>query len=346
MSVGRSVGGVLVGALAVVVVVSAVVVGPSRVEAASVDLDFAPLTFDYADHTNVSPTSPDCSGAPSCVGKSVGDIVRFDGVAIVGSVVVDAVVTTSSCTDASITRYEVSDSWTSDNEYFRIRQSITAGGMCTYRFDFYVGGTFSGPGTGTPLTLRGLQLTALEVDNRQWVQFSSLDGYTLTTDTELTFEPATNRFQSTNLDGDLDTAPFQVVVAYREVQSLTVGFGRRTSADTNNFALAFRALSFGDHDTVDHGEVTVETPDPIDEGTPVPEIGWSTVPPVDPSVWTVPPMCAVYAPGDVGFATPLRGVVPAGVYVTHCDGGSSPSFVPIGFVDGVLEVGAVPRFTG
>lgn len=336
-------------AVAALLAAGALLVPARSSVAAEVDLDFAPLYFDYASHTNISPATPDCDsiGSP-CVGMTPGDIVRFDGVATVGGTVIDAVVTTLSCASASVTRYEVSSSWVTSNEYFKVREDITAGGMCTYRFDFYLGSTYSGPSTGTPVTLRGVQLTALEIDNRQWVQFSHFDGYTLTTDTKLTFDPVDNRFQSTNEDGSLDSAPFQVVVTYTSLQSVTVGFGRQTTAGTNNFALAFQALPFDGHDTIDHGEVVAETPDPIDEGTPVPEIGWTTEPPVDPGVWTVPPSCAAYAASDVTFSTPLRGTVPAGAYVTHCTGGESPSFEVTDHVDGVLVVRPVtaPVFTG
>ena len=276
-----------------------------------------------------------------------GDVVRFDAVATVGSTIVDAVVTTLACDDASVTRYEVSASWTEGNEYFRVRQDITAGGMCTYRFDFYLGGTYTGSGTGTPLTLRNLRLTALEIDNNQWVQFSPFNGYTLTTDTQLTYDPTNNRFQSTPVDGSLDTPPFQVVVTYAATQSVTVGFGRITTNSINNFALAFQALPFTGHDTIDRGEVVAETPDPIDESRPVPEIGFGTVPPTGPGVWTVPPTCSVHAPGDTTFSTPLSGRQPAGTYVTHCSGGTSTTFVPTAYVDGTLVVAPLtPRFTG
>ncbi len=343
------------GAGVVVVAVVAAVIGMSlalpvrSADAAVVDLDFAPLEFDYADHTNISPTTPDCDTAGNaCVGMQVGDIVRFNSVATVGGTVVDAAVTTTACTSAFVTRYEVSSSWTTSNEYFKVRQDITAGGMCSYRFDFYLGATYTGPGTGQPLTLRDVRMTALEIDNRQWVQFSRLDGYTLTANSELTFDPANNRFQSSNNDGSLDSAPFQVVVTFSELQSVTVGFGRQTSAGTNNFALAFQALPFDGNPTVDHGDVVAETPTPIDEGTPVPDIGFTTDPPVDPSVWAERPTCGVFDPADVDFSSPLSGPQVAGTYVTHCEGGSSTSFTALAYIDGVLEVRAsvTPRFTG
>lgn len=338
------------GVVAALVVVLAIVIVPARrSEAAEVDLNFAALAFDYANHTNISPTTPDCDpSGTACVGMQIGDIVRFNSVAVVGPTVVDAVVTTTACTSASVTRYDVSSSWVSNNEYFKVRQNITAGGMCTYRIDFYVGSTYTGPGTGTPLTLLDVQMTALEIDNRQWVQFSHFDAYTVTADSQLTFEPANNRFQSSNSNGGLDSTPFQVVVTFGSLQSVTVGFGRQTSASTNNFALAFQALSFNGRPTVDHGEVIAETPTPIDEGTPVPEIGFMLEPPGSTPGWTTPPSCGVFASTDPSYSTPLTGAVASGVYVTHCDGGASASFVPLRYVDGVLLVNAVsvPRFTG
>jgi hypothetical protein len=344
---------------AALVVLAATVIVPSRQSGAlEVDLNFAPMVFDYSNHTNISPGTPDCevSGDP-CVGMATGDIVRFNSVATVEGNVIDAVVTTVSNTSSSVTRYEVSSSWTTGNEYFRVRQAITAGGMTSYRFDFYLGGTYTGPGTGTPVTIKNAQLTALEIDNRQWVEFSDFDGFTLTSDSELTFQPnllgsypivGGGRFQSSNLNGDLDSAPFQVVVTYARLQSVTVGFGRQTSADTNNFALAFAALPFTGHSTIDYGEVVAETPDPIDEGTPVPEIGFHTEPPTEPTVWTVPPQCGVFESADTNFTSQLSGYLQAGTYVTHCSGGSADSFVPLAYRDGVLEVnaGGAPKFTG
>ena len=341
------------------VVLGVMVIVPSRPSGAlEVDLNFAPMVFDYSDHTNISPATPDCdvSGDP-CVGMSTGDIVRFNSVATVEGNVIDAVVTTVSNDSSSVTRYEVSSSWVTGNDYFRVRQAIVAGGMTSYRFDFYLRGTYTGPGTGTAVTIKNAQLTALEVDNRQWVEFSDFDGFTLTTDTQLTFQPnlpsyypilGGGRFQSSNTDGGLDSAPYQVRVTYARLQTVTVGFGRQTSADTNNFALAFAALPFVGHSTTDFGEVIAETPDPIDEGTPVPEIGFHTEPPTEPTLWTVPPQCGVFESADTNFTSQLSGYLQAGTYVTHCSGGSADSFVPLAYRDGVLQVnaGGAPKFTG
>ena len=344
---------------AALVVLAATVIVPSRQSGAlEVDLNFAPMVFDYSNHTNISPATPNCdvSGDP-CVGMATGDIVRFNSVATVEGNAIDAVVTTVSNTSSLVTRYEVSSSWTTGNEYFRVRQSITAGGMTSYRFDFYLGGTYTGPGTGTPVTIKNAQLTALEVDNRQWVEFSDFDGYTVAADTELTFEPnysvsfppvGGGRFQSSNSSGSLDSVQFQVMVSYARLQSVTVGFGRQTSANSNNFALAFAALPFTGHSTIDYGEVIAETPSPIDEGTRVPEIGFHTQPPTEPTVWTVRPQCGVFDAADTSFANRLSGYLNAGTYVTHCSGGSAESCVPLRYVDGILEVvaGGAPKFTG
>ena len=359
MRQGQSSSKVAVLALLALVIASVTAILPTRpADALSVDLQFAPLVFDYSNHTNISRATLDCDVlGTSCVGMATGDIVRFNSVATVGDIVIDAVVTTVANDSSSVTRYEVAGSWGSGNEYFRVRQSITAGGMTSYRFDFYVGGSYTGPGTGTPITLNNVQLTALEVDNRQWVEFSSFDGYTLAVDTQLTFRPnfpgyypivGGGRFQSSNIDGSLDSVPFQVMVTYTSLQSVTVGFGRETSADTNNFALAFAALPFTGHTTVDHGEIIAETPDPINEGTPVPEIGFYTQPPTELTDWAVPPRCEVFESGDTNFANQLTGSLQPGTYVTHCSGGSADTFVPLGYVDGVLIVnpGVAPEFAG
>ena len=61
--------------------------------ATTVDVAGLTLDFDYADHTNITPSpGTDCSGSSACTGKTVGDVVRFNGVVTVGSTTVDAVV--------------------------------------------------------------------------------------------------------------------------------------------------------------------------------------------------------------------------------------------------------------
>ena len=319
---------------------------------AELDVNFAEIVFDYEDHTNISPANPDCLLADTdayCVGKGAGDIVRFNDVVSAGGQSVDAVVTTVATTSATISRYEVSSSseWTDNASWFWTRTNISSAGAATvFNLAFYLAGTYSGPGTGTPVTLRNVAFSAIEIDNNQFVRFSEIQGYTLAAITELTFDPVTGTFQSSATNGDAEDPEHRVVMTYSAVSSFDFSFGRITTNSTNNFSLAGLNLGFGDAEVVEYGPLEAETPDPIEEGTPVPEIGFITTPPTGPSDWEVLPECAVYAPADTDFATPLVGALTAGTYITHCSGGSSQTFVPTDYIDGELVVTAGPPGPG
>lgn len=321
-----------------------------QASAAGVELDvgFAEIVFDYMDHTNITPASPDCLLADTsayCVGKGTGDMVRFNDVVSAGGQSVDAVVTTVNTTSAAISRYEVSSSseWTDNPTWFWTRTDISAAGAATgFNLAFYLAGTYTGPGTGTPVTLRNVAFSAIEIDNNQFVRFSEVQGYTLAAVTELTFDAATGTFQSSATDGDASDPKHRVVVTFSAISSFDFAFGRITTNSTNNFSLAGLNLGFGDVEVIEHGPVEAETPDPIEEGTPLPDIGFITTPPTEAPEWETLPECAVYAPSDTGFTSPLSGVVSAGTYVTHCSGGSSEVFVPTDYIDGELVVTPAP----
>lgn len=322
--------------------------GQATAAGTSLDVDFAEIVFDYTDHTNITPTTPDCLLADTsayCVGKNTGDIVRFNNVVSVGGQSVDAVVTTVNTASAAISRYEVSSSseWTANPTWFWTRTDISSAGAATeFNLAFYLAGTYTGPGTGTPATLRNVAFSAIEIDNNQFVRFSEVQGYTLAAVTELTFDDATGTFQSSATNGDAADPKHRVVVTFSAISSFDFAFGRITTNSTNNFSLAGLNLGFGDVEVIEHGPVEAETPDPIDEGTPVPDIGFITTPPTENPDWETLPECAVYASSDTGFTSPLSGTVPAGTYVTHCSGGSSTTFVPTDYIDGELVVTPVP----
>lgn len=317
-----------------------------------IDVNFAEIVFDYTDHTNVSPTSPDCLLADTsayCVGKSAGNIVRFNNVVSAGGQTVDAVVTTVDTTSAAVSRYEVSSNseWAANPTWFWARTDIsTAGAATVFNLAFYLAGTYTGPGTGTPVTLRNVAFSAIEIDNNQFVRFSEIQGYTLAATTELTFDAATGTFQSSGTNGDAADPAHRVVMTFSAISAFDFAFGRATTNSTNNFSLAGLNLGFGGATVVEHGPVEAETPDPIDEGTPVPDIGFVTTPPTDATDWDTLPDCGVYAPSDTTFATPLSGTLAVGTYVTHCSGGSSETFEPTDYIDGELVVTAIPPGPG
>lgn len=332
-----------VAAAVVAVATLAAVVAPAA--ATPIDVGGVALNLDYGDHTNITPATPDCtSSSDACVGKGDGDIVRFNNVVTIGGRSVDAVVTTGPLVDSLVTRYDVSTQSATNESWFWVRTAVDVpGGLSSFTFTFYEAGTYTGPGTGTPVTLVGLQLSALEVDNNQFVQFSDIQGYTLAADSLLTYDPVLRRFQSTSDGGDGLTDPRHLVVAsYAAIGSVTVSFGRQSVNSVNNFALAFEAISFGDSPVVERGPVIATSPPDIDTVTPVPPIDYVTVPTTDPLDWDVEPTCAAYDPADTAFANPLSGTLAAGTYVTHCAGGESGTFDPTEYVDGTLVVTPAP----
>ena len=76
----------------------------------------------------------------------------------------------------------------------------------------------------------------------------------------------------------------------------------------------------------------------ITYGASMPSVGYTTSPSTVAGDWTSEPSCAVYSTSDTGFASPLSGQHSAGTYVTHCAGGTSTSYTPTSYVDGVLTI--------
>jgi hypothetical protein len=76
----------------------------------------------------------------------------------------------------------------------------------------------------------------------------------------------------------------------------------------------------------------------ITYGASMPSAGYTTSPSTVAGDWTSEPSCAVYSTSDTGFASPLSGQHSAGTYVTHCAGGTSTSYTPTSYVDGVLTI--------
>ena len=75
----------------------------------------------------------------------------------------------------------------------------------------------------------------------------------------------------------------------------------------------------------------------ITYGANIPSITATITPSVPLGSFTVAPVCGVYATTDTTYSTALTGVQNAGTYVTHCTGGTSPTYwgVP---VDGTLTI--------
>jgi hypothetical protein len=345
--------------IALVSIASVGVPTPQAVASTSdVDVNFAEIVFNYEDHTNITPADPDCSlddTSAYCVGKDPGDIVRFNNVVTVGGVSVDAVIETLAEENTRIRRYEVSSTskFVANPTWFWTNLEVEQpGGVASFRLSFYEAGTYTGPGTGTQVTLRNVRFTAADVNDSQFAQFSPIEGYALTTDTELTFDPVLGRFTSSATE-DEDEFPwrYQAVLTYSSVTTLTMGYGAEI-AGTANFGLPGLGLAFDGGTVVNNGPLVAETPAPLAGPASAPTIGFTTTPATDPADWEVLPTCGVYLPGGT---EPLTGTLEPGTYLTRCVGGTSATFVPTQYIDGELVVTgtpspaptpATPKFTG
>ena len=310
-----------------------------------IDVNFAELVFDYTDHTNITPVDPSCSLDDTdayCVGKESGDIVRFNNAVSVGGVSIDAVIETVATDGARVTRYEVSSSSKfEDNPLWFWTRVVNdeAGGLVSFRLSFFEAGTYTGPGTGSPVTLRNVRFTGADINDSQFAQFSPIDGYAVTTDTELTFDPALGRFTSSATEDEAEFPwRYQVVLTYSSLTTLEYGVGANEQGSAN-FGLPGFGLGFDGGTVVNYGPLTAESPEPIAGPAPAPEIGFITDPATDPGDWEILPTCGVYLPGST---EPLTGTLEPGTYITRCAGGASAIFVALEYLDGELVVTEAP----
>jgi len=89
------------------------------------------------------------------------------------------------------------------------------------------------------------------------------------------------------------------------------------------------------------GQTLVDVAGPtqtVPYGTLITSVAPVTTPATSPSDWTVAPTCAVYAPSDTAFVTPLTGRQHHGTYATHCTGGVANSYYPYTYTDGTYTI--------
>ena len=204
----------------------------------TLNLNYAELNFDYdTHHTNITGD-----------GKSQGDQVLFDHVATIGGTVVDALVTTTTLTNSTISNYESGASAGGAASYFQVDTDVTtAGGSALFTITFYVGGSY--PGTPVPVVLQNVQVSGIDIDGNQFNSYTGISGYTWSTDTHLTAVPVPGSFPADVTfqagAGTGSNAPQdQVVVTYGSLSTFTVTVGSANTG-TAYFGVAFKALDFG-----------------------------------------------------------------------------------------------------
>ncbi|MFN7151011.1 MAG: IPT/TIG domain-containing protein, partial [Microthrixaceae bacterium] len=173
--------------------------GASSTLPSTLDLDGAALRFAAVGQV-VEPA--ELVEAPMALGQSLTyrDVVTVDGYVV--DAVISVVAVENLLDDVAEYTDENNDDPVLDGEIEAdANASPSTPGRVIYRMAFYHGDTYSGPGSGVPVTLLGLRVHVYDVDNLQFAEFSGFAGYQLSTNTILTVTPGTSgrtRFAETN----------------------------------------------------------------------------------------------------------------------------------------------------
>jgi len=232
------------------------------------------LTFDRAKTTNIVGT-----------GTAAGNVVLYRSVGTFGGVSIDAVVTTVSVS-GSISNYDNPGSASTASGYLNNFQLNTVGGSVQMQFDFYVSGSYTVVGSGSPVVLQNVKITSLDLDSSgstayQYSDFTGFQTYSMTSDTNLLVQPlaggAGARFIAGKSGARSSVPQDQVLIKYTTVTSLKVTFGNLTAGSTNYFGLIFGAWP-GAGTPVEYPNVFNTPPTSSSTSLYVPATGTTTLP--------------------------------------------------------------------
>jgi CshA-type fibril repeat protein len=194
-------------------------------------------------------------GTGNAKGKTAGDIVVYRNVATISSTVVDASVETVSVTGATISNFDGGSAVSSAADLLQSDISTSGAGAVVYKFSFFVGGTYTGGSTGTPVTLQNVYVNSYDLDrsnpgdSQQLTQFTGVQAYTLSSNTTLAVSASGNLLQfistapaSTNYNsGSGSYTKGRVQVRYDNLSTISIKIGTDASGSggTSYFALDF-----------------------------------------------------------------------------------------------------------
>ncbi len=180
-------------------------------------------------------------------GKSSGNVVRYNTVATVAGIAIDAVITTT-LSGTTIAVYDSPGSASANTSFFQIDKPKTTGSI-TFNFSFYEHGTYTIAGSGNPVVLQNIKIYSIDIDGGdQYTSFSGFQNYFLTT------SPATNlvvsqpsaglvKFTSKSGVGNNSAIPAdQVQVQYLSLSSINIQVGN--GASPAYFGIGFGAASW------------------------------------------------------------------------------------------------------
>ena len=183
--ISRTLAAVLVAGLLAPLVVF--VSGAGTQEAAAVTYDAAsiPLKFQQSSRVAVVGT-----------GTAAGDIQKYVGAATIAGVKIDAVVKTVALQSVTFSKFDEGSALTApppgstlivDDVFTPNLDGLATAGnesMVTFQFDFYETGTYTGVGTGVPLTLTDVTVNSYDIDGNgsagvyQFTDFRGFQSYT------------------------------------------------------------------------------------------------------------------------------------------------------------------------
>ena len=186
-------------------------------------------------------------------GKTAGSVVKYGSVATISSTVVDAVIETVSVTGATVNNFDGGNAVGSADQFFQTDVTTSGAGSVVYKFSFFVGGTYTGVGTGTAVILQNVYINSYDIDasqngNNQYTQFTGVQSYTMSNNTTLAVSAAGNLLQFiNNLNGASYTSTNgsytkgRVQVKYDNLSTINIKVGTDAagSGGANYFALDF-----------------------------------------------------------------------------------------------------------
>lgn len=200
------------------------------------------FVFDYSSGGNGTLMS---GGAPG----NDGAVVLFTNVATIDGVAIDAVVTTD-LNGATVSNYDNIGSASANKPYFQVNNSSTAaGGYTAFTFDFYEHGSYTGVGTGSPVTLRNVAVTSIDIDSPgiQFQDFVGYQSYVLNSPTGLLAVDkgaGVTRFEHSSAGSNNSNIPQDAVqVTFDAVSSFTAKFGNEQSGQQGYFGVTFEQLA-------------------------------------------------------------------------------------------------------
>ena len=205
-------------------------------------LTYTQLTFEAAQAVNIIGD-----------GTHNGDVVRYSNVVTVNGKAVDAVITTSGLTGATVTAFDSPGTPANLPKNFQPLLQVTqAGGGVTFKVDFYEAGTYnSGTGSGVVVTLNNVVVNSYDIDavggaDRQYQDFKGFNRYELASSAASTLSTTvlgdgSVRFQAlTNVNNSwIYSDDYRVKVYYDSMSSFQFRTGVANAGATAHFSLQF-----------------------------------------------------------------------------------------------------------